>query len=83
MAKESINFKPNRAGIIAVMKSSGVENAVGAAASRVASTATATGHGYFGSRTKIQSVSAHGYAYTGDLHAMRAEAKYGILNRSL
>lgn len=83
MAKDSIVYKSNRAGMVKLMQSKGMERVVGDAADRISLFATSQGHGYFGSKTKIQSVSAHGYVYTGDFHAMRAEAKYGILNRSI
>lgn len=76
-------FVPNKAGYRALFKSPGVEGVMAETAEGIAADVNAEGHGRFGSRTKIQSVSAHAYVFTADQHAMYAERKYDLLNKHL
>ena len=80
---DNVDYKPNAAGIRALMKSAPIEGLVGQYAADVAARATSIGDGIYGSRTRIGRVSAHGYAYTGNFAAMLDNAKNDTLDAAL
>ena len=84
-------YKPNRKGIIGIMKSAGVQGIVGEKAAQVAARASGMAndmgsfyaYARYGSRVTIGGISAHGIAYTANRHAMLSESYYALLQWAL
>lgn len=84
-------YRPNRKGIIAIMKGGGVQGIVGEKAAEVAERAngmssdfgTFYGYARYGSRVTIGGISAHGIAYTANKNAMLAESYNATLQWAL
>lgn len=81
-----VEYKPNKAGIVGMMKSSGMADIVGTEAHLIAHAANMLAQSdgaYFGSRVKVQRTAAKGYAYTGNFAAMRDNAYRDTLHRAI
>lgn len=83
MARASVDYRPNASGIRSIMKSKKVQEIVGKSAANVAKRAESVGSGSYGSRTRVQRVSAHGYAFTANFAAMVDNAKNDTLDKAL
>lgn len=91
---KGVEFKPDRAGFIKVLKSKETAEVVGLEAQLIAHVANMLAasepqgyHGWqtpmYGSRTKIQRTAAHGYAYTANAAAMYDTAANDTLHRAI
>ena len=91
---KGVEFKPNRAGFIKVLKSKDVALIVELEAQLIAHVANMLAasepqdyRGYqtpmYDSRVKIQRISAHGYAYTANAAAMYDNAANDTLHRAI
>ena len=83
-----VEYKPNKAGIVGVMKSKGMESIVGDEARLIAAAANMLARdkdhkAHFGSRTKEQRYAVKGYAYTGNIQAMYDNARHDTLHRAI
>ena len=79
-------YKPRRAGIRALMRGPEMQALMGHEAERVAQRAHFLSHDWeatYKARVKVGSVSAHGYAATGNYAAAVDEQRHDTLNRAL
>lgn len=79
----SVDYQPNSKGKRALLRLSGTQRLVTGGADKVAAKANAVGEGYYGVNSRMQSVSAHAYAYTGNYTAMKETARDDVLLRAL
>ena len=82
-ADVSFEYTPNRQYGKDLLQSSEARSLVGQKAKEVAARATAKGRGIYGSRTRKQKTSVHGYAFTANYEAMLDQARNDTLTNSL
>lgn len=83
MGRINVSYRPNGPGIRKIMKSREMQKLVGTHAEAVAERATSMGRGRYGSRSRVQAVSAHGYAFTANYAAMLDNARNDTLDKAL